>query len=406
MRRLSVQPRPDWEARLGEIGFQHVRMDGEVHWDEGTAYAFDAARAHEMIEAPVAELHGLCREAVERVVGSDELMARFEIPRATWGIVRASWRADEPELLGRMDLLPAADGSGPLKLLEYNADTPGLLVEAADAQAQWLEDGLASGALPPGTGQINRLHDALVARLREIFAPDTDVHFTCFEGFHEDYATTELVAYAARDAGLGAHFVPTNRIGLSEGGQFTDAEDRVIGALFKLYPWADMLRDDFAEAIPGAGCAFLEPAWKALVENKALLAVLWEMFEGHPNLLPTRFEDDLGIDGRGGLAGFERGTVLKPILSRQGSGITMLDAHGIVLEASRDRGHDGGQDRGRPPKTRIAQALHEGPVRDGWRPVIGAWVVGRHCAGIGVVEDCSRITQASCRFVPHVLRAP
>ena len=399
MRRLSVQPRPDWEARLAEIGFHHVRMDGEIHWDEGTVYELDARWADDLIEAPVTELHAMCREAVDRVAGSEALMARLEIPRTSWDIVRASWHADEPELLGRMDLLPAADGSGPLKLLEYNADTPGLLLEASLAQSQWLEDRLASGALPPGTRQINRLYDALVARFHEIFEAGTDVHFTCDEAFHEDYATAELVAFAARDAGLGAHFVPTGGIGLSDRGQFTDAEDRVMGALFKLYPWADMLLDDFAEAIPNAGCAFLEPAWKVLVENKGMLAVLWEMFEGHPNLLPTLFEGDLGPRGQGsGLHGFERGSVLKPILSRQGSSVTMLDAHGTVLETSKDLSH--------AHETRVVQALHEGPVRDGWRPVIGAWVVGRHCAGIGVVEDRSRITQSSCRFVPHILRAP
>ena len=31
----------------------------------------------------------------------------------------------------------------------------------------------------------------------------------------------------------------------------------------------------------------LEPAWKAALSNKGLLPVLWEMFEGHPNLLPA-----------------------------------------------------------------------------------------------------------------------
>merc|ERR1712216_437556 len=31
----------------------------------------------------------------------------------------------------------------------------------------------------------------------------------------------------------------------------------------------------------------MEPAWKCIVANKAILALLWEMFPDHPNLLPT-----------------------------------------------------------------------------------------------------------------------
>lgn len=35
----------------------------------------------------------------------------------------------------------------------------------------------------------------------------------------------------------------------------------------------------------------LEPAWKLIVGNKALLPLLWEMFPDHPNLLPAYFID-------------------------------------------------------------------------------------------------------------------
>jgi glutathionylspermidine synthase len=150
------------------------------------------------------------------------------------------------------------------------------------------------------------------------------VHFTSVggEANREDFSTVEFLAYAARDAGLGAQYVPIDKIGLTNEGQFADAESRVIGALFKLYPWEDMLRDDFARHIAGSRCRFLEPAWKAVVSNKGLLPVLWEMFEGHPNLLPSFFlEDVLGESAAFRRAAdrglFSHGRVSKPIHASQ-----------------------------------------------------------------------------------------
>ena len=58
---------------------------------------------------------------------------------------------------------------------------------------------------------------------------------------------------------------------------------------------------------------WIEPIWKMMWSNKALLAVLWEMFPGHPNLLETY------LDGPHGLREF----VKKPLLSREGANVTL-----------------------------------------------------------------------------------
>ena len=43
--------------------------------------------------------------------------------------MKKSWTDKKTDLMGRFDL--AWDGNGPPKLLEYNADTPSVLVESA-----------------------------------------------------------------------------------------------------------------------------------------------------------------------------------------------------------------------------------------------------------------------------------
>ncbi|OSP54897.1 glutathionylspermidine synthase family protein [Pseudoruegeria sp. SK021] len=408
MQKIDLPERPDWREHAQEVGFTFADMHGEPYWDETSAYAFSLEQIETDIEDPATALHGMCREAVAHILQSEELLDRLAIPEAHRDLVAESWNRGDPEIYGRFDF--AYDGNGPAKLLEYNADTPTSLYESAAFQWRWLEDQLAAGVLPEGSDQFNGIHEALVARFAEAFEPNSDLHFTAVSGNPEDYATVESMAWAAREAGLGAHYSDLEKIAISEDGQFLDDEDRVIGVLFKLYPWEDLLREDYANHIAGARCLFLEPAWKALLSNKGLLPVLWQMFEGHPNLLPAFFEDDIrdAIAGRGPAAApvadaFERaeaqliaGHVSKPILSREGASVSIIKAGSVIEQATNTAYAE---------HPRILQAYQPLPQFDGFRPVIGAWIVGDTCAGIGIREDRSRITQDLSRFKPHYITA-
>ena len=397
MKRVPLGARPDWREKAEAAGFAFHTMHGEPYWDEASAYAFTLAEVEDGIEDPSTALHAMCREAVAQIVASEELMERLGVPAPHMDLVAGSWTAGEPELYGRMDL--AFGTGGPAKLLEYNADTPTSLYESASFQWDWLEDMLAAGRLPGGADQFNGVFEALTARLAELFSAGTDLHFAAFRDSPEDYATVETMAYAAREAGLGAHFVNLSDIALSTEGQFLDGEDRVIGALFKLYPWEDMLCDDFADRIADARCRILEPAWKAVVSNKGLLPVLWRMFEGHPNLLPAFFEDELASGEalvERAREALERGQVRKPIFSREGAGVTITEG-GRVVEASANDAY------GAHPH--VVQAYAELPLLDGMRPVVGAWIVGERCVGMGLREDRSRITEDLSRFKPHYIEA-
>jgi glutathionylspermidine synthase len=293
-----------------------------------------------------------------------------------------------------MDL--AYDGGGPAKLLEYNADTPTSLYETAQFQWDWLEGARESGLIPAGADQLNRLQEALTERFAEICAPGEELHFAASRGVAEDYANVETLAFAARDAGLGAHYVDMDAIGIDPSGRLVDGEARVIGTLFKLYPWEDLLRDDAADALAGSGTRFLEPPWKALASNKGILAVLWEMFEGHPNLLPAFLASDEGRIGRAAADGaFARGTVRKPLFSREGAGVRIEGPDGALVEASANGGV------GRAPA--VVQAYAPLPEMGGFRPVMGTWIVGGTCAALGIREDRSRITQDLSRFKPHYI---
>ena len=64
----------------------------------------------------------------------------------------------------------------------------------------------------------------------------------------------------------------------------------------------------------------IEPFWKLIVANKALLPLLWSLYPNHPNLLPSYYDDPQSETGE-----VPTGTewVSKPLFGRKGIGIFM-----------------------------------------------------------------------------------
>ncbi len=405
MDKIDLPERPGWREEAEKLGFTFADMEGEPYWDETSAYRFTLNQIETDIEDPATELHGMCREAVALAVRDERWLTALDIPRQHWDLIEQSWSHGEPELYGRMDL--AYDGSGPAKLLEYNADTPTSLYESASFQWLWFEQQQAAGVLAEGTDQFNGIHEALVERWGQICAPGENVHFAADPDNPEDYATVETMAWAAREAGLGAHFTALAQIGLTDEGQFADDQSRVIGTLFKLYPWEDMLRDEFAANLQSSQTRYIEPPWKALLSNKGLLPLLWQMFPGHPNLLPAFFQADLRDALTGGTPApdiapaleaardqLARGHVIKPIFSREGAGVIITE-NGTETQRTQDDSYS--------HHPLIVQALAPLPDFGGFHPVLGAWIVGEACTGLGLREDRSRITHNLSRFKPHFI---
>jgi len=394
VRRERCTPRPDWQAKCEAVGFTFHSEDGG-YWDESACYVFSADEV-DVLEAATEELHARCLEAVDRVVSAGDF-ERFRIPDHAVGLVADSWRRAEPSLFGRFDF--SWDGIGDPKMLEYNADTPTSLVEAAVVQWYWLQD------THPERDQFNSLHEKLVERWRVMHLPH-GVTLACTMQNDEDADNLQYLLDTALQAGLDARVIDVEAIGWQApapagidasgnvrapaqgtAGRFVDLDGRPIEALFKLYPWEWMLREAFGPLIPGCGTAFIEPPWKMLLSNKAILPVLWELFPGHPNLLPASFEAG-GLPGDGG--GWASSHVKKPLYSREGANVTIR---------SDDGDHQAGGSYG--AEGYIYQAYAPLPRFDGRYPVIGSWIVGDRAAGMGIREDASPITRNSSRFIPH-----
>jgi glutathionylspermidine synthase len=383
MKRLTHPPREGWQARVEAAGLHHHSLDGVPYWHEEAHYAFTLDEVYR-VENATRELHALCIDAAEAVIRGRRY-AELAIPPHAVPLIEESWEADAPSVYGRFDL--SYDGTGEPRMLEYNADTPTSLVEAAVAQWFWLEDRF------PGGDQFNRIHEALLetwAGLRPHLHAET-VHFAAL-GELEDDVTVTYLRDTAQQSGLATVALRMEEIGWDDGrAEFVDLEGAPIRCIFKLYPWEWMVHEGFAGQLQrGLGrVQWMEPAWKMILSNKGILPILWERNPGHPNLLPAYREEFMFRDGVDAY-------VAKPLLSREGANVRIVSPWHPAAATGGDYGQEGF----------VYQEYAPLPEFDGARPVIGSWIIGQEPAGMGIRESSGPITDNLSRFVPHRIVNP
>jgi glutathionylspermidine synthase len=374
MRRLASTPRTNWQTKVESAGLTW-HTPGQPYWNESAFYQFTAKEV-DVLEAASNELEQMSLAAVQHTI-DNRLYAQLKIPESAAPLIEGSWNAEPPSLYGRFDL--AYCGDGPPKLLEYNADTPTSLLEAAVIQWYWLEE------THPSTGQFNSIHDRLIALWKELAPalPGRRVDF-CSMRDSEDEMTVAYLVDTALQAGLTASMFPIDEIGW-DGTKFVGPDGRLLTSVFKLYPWEWMMREEFSVHLASTEAIWIEPAWKMLLSNKGLLPILWKLYPDHPNLLEASLSQP-----NAGVA-----WVRKPLLGREGANVTLHQPEGD-LETPGEYGEEGF----------VYQQLAPLKSFDGKYPVIGSWVIGHRegdsAAGIGIRESDIPVTTNLSQFVPHL----
>ena len=386
MRRVSCLPRNGWQLEVEALGLTwHTHANGSPYWNESACYVFSAAQVDDLEQA-TNDLHQLCLQAVEHVIAQDRFAA-LGIPPAAIPMIRRSWQEQAPSLYGRFDL--AYDGVHPPKMLEYNADTPTSILEAAVIQWYWLE------SQRPDADQFNSLWEAMVARWAALKAAGllgNEPLALAFSGPEqgEDHMTVAcIMEETAKEAGLRCQTLPMKEIGWNTIRGFVGSDERPLRTVFKLFPWEWMWTEPFNVHLTEAYAAtrWIEPPWKLILSSKGILALLWEMSPHHPNLLESYLDQPGSLGGSGSLGSYVR----KPLFSREGANITIVQG-GSTLE----------QSLGTYATDRwVYQAYCPLPKFEGRHPVIGSWVIGDGAHGMGIRESGNLITDNFSQFVPH-----
>lgn len=373
MKRIPVNPRPDYKEKIEVLGFD---FHGD-YWREEAYYSFTADEITRLDEA-TREAYRMYCEAVQHILDykSGFMEHILNVPEEVCERIRESWDADELSLYGRFDFM--LDKNGMPKILEFNADTPTSLLEAAVIQWQWKED------VFPDNDQYNGIHEGLVQSWKDIFPEGGDIHFAGALENNEDTGTLQYLASTAMEAGFSTRVLDMDALNLQDG-RFYDPAGEPVKRCFKLYPW-EWMADESPEGCL-ADVKWVEPIWKLVMSNKAILSVLYDLYPTSPYVLPCFLSrPQAGMFCK------------KPVYSREGHNVSVQEIKNWE-ERARIAETEGDYNTG----AYVYQEYVAPTPYSGHYPVIGSWVIGGEPAGIGIRENRMEITDNMSEFVPHII---
>ncbi len=315
---------------LEDIGMSwHTDADGSAYVSNALVRVSDA-EAEAYAEA-ANSLYDMYVEAAQVVI-DEQRYIELGIPSNMVPMIEDSWERDDWHLYGRFDLAGGLDGL-PIKLIEFNADTPTSLFETAIVQWALLK---ANGM--DESRQFNNLHEMLQQNFKRLLIGEAPLEtfeqryngeailFSSAPELPEDERTVRFLQEVASAAGFYTDFSYLGEAGFSERDGVYNSDEQRADFWFKLYPWEDIAADELElmrllEGIQLHGhTRFVNPAYTLLFQSKGMLKVLYERFPDSPYLLPAAHEP---------LPDAKQ--VAKKLFGREGANTQILDADGRIL---------------------------------------------------------------------------
>jgi len=257
----------------------------------------------------------------------DEGLSALGIPAAAHDVVRLRDESAGETLVGRFDLLRDEDGA--YRVVELNAETPFFIVESFVESGRRARE---AGFRDPNEGELERLGDALRDAL-EPLAPGARIGIVATNVYREDVGTAcRLRDLIASRVHAEVVFVPVHELAVDDGAVY-DADGR-LDVLYRCYPLEHFAADPdgglLFDAVLCGACRLLNPPSALALQSKATQALIWGLYERGElfderqrtaiarSFLPTYL--DRPDDGES--------YVRKPVLGREGIGVTILDGAG------------------------------------------------------------------------------
>ena len=324
--------KPLSDEYLESIGFVwHTDSDNSSYIsDEIVVISEDEANAY--YEA-TNELYDMFAQAGQYVIDND-LFHELNIPFNLVEIIKESWENEVHwHLYSRFDLAGGIDGK-PIKLIEFNADTPTSLFETAIIQwAMLKKNGLDEAS------QFNNLYEALKDNFKRIITLDSDIEkfeeyysnlgwkilFSSISSSSEDINTTKLLQHIATEAGFNTDFEFIENVQFNDEGIYKN--DELFEFWFKLIPWENIAIEEselaliLTQIIADKKAIIFNPAYTLMFQSKGFMKILWDLYPNHPLLLETSFEPLVG-----------KKQVEKRCFGREGANVKIINADQSIDE--------------------------------------------------------------------------
>ncbi len=324
-----LRVKPIDNTTLDEIGFSwHTDSDGTQYVaDELVQITSEEAEGY---YTAANELYDMYVEAAEYVIEND-LFFELGIPFNLVESIKKSWENDVHwHLYGRFDLAGGIDGA-PIKLIEFNADTPTGLFETAIVQWAILKVNAMDEVK-----QFNNVYEAISTNFKRLITlfEDTDrfdelyegwrILFSSIEGNDEEEVTTKLLKRMAEDAGFLTGFSFLDEV-LFDNESICDKDNQDYEYWFKLFPWEDIAIEEgelaltLQNILESQSAIILNPAYTLLFQSKGMLKILFDLFPDSPYLLEASYEPLV-----------DKAYVEKKVFGREGANTKFVNADGSV----------------------------------------------------------------------------
>jgi glutathionylspermidine synthase len=378
MKKQQITARNNWIEKVENLGLVYHHTKEGLYWNESAVYYFSQVEFSKIQKASE-ELHRMCLLAVDFIIEKDYFV-KFGITNMDCkNAIIESWNRKDFHLYGRFDLSVNKDCSE-IKMLEYNADTPTSILEVGLIQPEWKAEFF-------GLVLDNSFENKIINRFKlwnSLNANNSTLDFLCVSTL-EDMGNTNYLRECAEQSGVETSLGDISFIKWHKTkNDIVNRYNKSIKSLFKLYPWEWIVEEDTGKEILKnyQSTQWVEPIWKMLLSNKAILPVLWEIYPEHPYLLEAYFDSPKEMED----------FVSKPLLSREGANVVIYKNREKIMETL-------GEYKGEV----IYQKLQELPDFEGGRPVIGSWIIGDDFAGIGIRESTGLITDNYSQFIPSTV---
>lgn len=275
--------------------------------------------------------------------GDHQLFIELGIPQPVIAAARIPVLLEMPTLIGRFDFAKTTEG---LKMLEFNSDTPGGIVESYYVNGQVCA---YYGLENPNHGLESDItaafQDMLTSYARLGYATDSVV-FSALDWHAEDAGTARYLMNLAK---LKAKFVPLKDLRLLNNRLYSLLNEKleVIDVLYRLHPLGVLSTETDTDGFPtgeyvlkliaDGNLAIINPPGAIISQSKALQALIWNVcqttnfFNQEEReiitcyMLPTYLENQFL---------HKCPYVIKPVLGREGIGISLHHADGTLAQCT------------------------------------------------------------------------
>jgi len=246
------------------------------------------------------ELYDMYIEAADYVIDND-LFFDLGIPFNLVDIIKKSWESDVHWHIYGAFVFSGGLDNKPIKLLEFQADTPSKLLQTSQEQ--------------PGENSFNEIYEKIKENFKRLITLDDGLElfderydawkilFSSPSDDEEKENTSRFLEQLAHEAGFETGFSYLHEVAFDEDG-IHDKDGVNYEYWCKNYSWLDIATDEgelattLTNIMNNQQAIIINPAYTLLFESRGMLKILQELYPDSPYLLNVSFENFEGAQER------------------------------------------------------------------------------------------------------------